>query len=200
MHRIFLFLLTLLTVSCTDKFAHRIHDGRFYSPNKEFSVKYEKSAFPSTISEHKDGDMVGVTFENVMSDSVHYEVLTNFLYGRNEHILGAFWKECVLTSISSRFQGTKILKEEKKEIEGIGPVVFGILEIPQGSNMIDVDRQIHLDSIRGYLLSFAGDQLPMISTQEYFMIDRKTEDNDKLNQQLFNKLLELRQHYRNETL
>lgn len=164
----FLFL-TLLCSACQP----RLKDGRYYTD--VFSVPDPGFAYNMKIDDLQLAPgCYALRFQNDAGDLLRYEVVDLSAFKDDlsaipklklaEVFYELFYQRVYLPT-KERAPGTRILKEEMKEIDGIGVALFLILYIPEGATFVDCVSGKPADSIRGYLLSLCEDTLVVISSQ-----------------------------------
>lgn len=175
-HLLFLACLSACVVISGCASPTRIIDGRYYDPSGSYSFATPVAMYDKSMTEKKlDQNRDFVSFQDPFGHLVRFEI-TKFPHDEIlaisdkpeelEKLLELIFKDCVLAAISQQYPNVKISQQNIENIEGIGTAYFAIINIPNGSTLIDLNHNQRLDSKRGYLLSFCENHLVVISNQE----------------------------------
>lgn len=192
----------------------KIINGYYQHPYGSYSIKLPEMMSGARIDEHlltptrstivffdDFGNLVRV--EVAIQSREEMEAL-DFLFTENyEKEFHGLFEYCALAPIASMFKGTRLLEEKTVEIEGIGKTYFALIEIPNGSNMKNLDTGKFDTSTRAYMMSFAGSHLVTLSVQES-TLSKNAREFYKItghaippvkSQELYDTLIELRKTY-----
>lgn len=117
-----------------------------------------------------------------------------------QEVLTSIFQNCVFMAILKQFPSTQVLEEKFVDINGIGQAYFAIIDIPGGSNMQNANTGQKADSRRVYMISFCENHLVVLSMQESLLVQewrkRNAIDSIEINQELYDKLIDLRKSYK----
>lgn len=215
-HTTILSLLTFLIVSCTpsislppprtaDRIMGRVSNGMYYDSTNTFCVPVLKNASPQlqiTEMPNSAQNVSAVLFSSDFGQLERTEVLKEAKANLEEMAPGVDHTSCFFEHIYDTtllaFPGTKVMEKRYVEIDNIGTCCCGILFIPEGSTLCDAITNKRLDSTRAYVISYADENLVIISVQEIrnFRLISAMND-DEANDRLINQALEVRKGYRN---
>jgi len=100
-------------------------------------------------------------------------------------VLRTIFLGMVMPPIEQAFE-VQYIKEQVEQIDDVGQVYLALVNIPGASTLMDAATGKRGDSKRAYLVSLEDNQILVLSTQE----------SPRGNQDLFNKLIELRKSYK----
>jgi hypothetical protein len=215
-HTTLLSLLTALLVSCTpslnlppprtaDRIMGRVSNGMYYDATNTFCVPVLKNAIPQLMIEefpNSAENASAVLFCTDFGQLERTEVLKNAKANLEKIAPGVDHTSCFFEHIYDTtllaFPGTKVMEKRYVQIDNIGTCCCGILFIPGGSTLCDTITKKRLDSTRAYVISYADENLVIISVQEIrdFRLISGMSD-DEANDRLINQALEVRKGYRN---
>lgn len=209
-HTTILSLLTALFVSCTPSLQSpqilgRVSNGIYYDSTNTFCVPVLKNAIPQlqiTEMPNSPQNVSAVLFSSDFGQLERTEVLKDAKANLEEIAPGVDHTCCYFEHIYDTtllaFPGTKVMEKRYVQIDNIVTCCCGILFIPEGSTLCNAITNKRLDSTRAYVISYADENLVIISVQEIpdFRLITGMDD-DEANDRLINQALEVRKGYRN---
>lgn len=151
----------------------RFEGDRYFSPSGAFSAMIP-SDYRKHIEEESRDDFAVAIFFDPAGQLVRFEVetlppdlsTTEILEKvDNADYLQTFANDLVVTPIQNLFPGTTATHHKTVRFENGKEHLYIILTIPGASPWVDEATEKPVDSVRGYLLSFEGNQIVTLSHQ-----------------------------------
>ncbi len=202
-----LIMLCFAFTGCTATSYQSNPSNEYYvDPSKTFRVKRLISPFNPVMNETCDatGAITAVTFQDDIGQLIRFERIADVRLKAIESLSeddALNWTfEFMYDLINKQLPGTKVVEKQKVEVEPFGAVYVGILNIPQGSTMMDASTHERRDARRAFAIAFERDDLIVVSVQENQIISNgrtflKREPTDKDNMTLMEGAIEALKSY-----
>jgi hypothetical protein len=179
------------------------YGNRYYDEKGTFSVEIPPQ-YRKEVEEHATDCLSCAIFHDCLGQIMRIEVTTlpdditcqhDLRKLDNATYLSSFFKDLVVAPIEAQFPETKITKERGlREING-KQYYFALLSIPGGSCWTNIDTNETVDGYRGFLLSFEGNQIVILSHQP--LVPPTGVDRADINE-ILKRMQNVRSTYRNE--